>query len=147
MDGRSVRSETAQKVSEVIGSRDGREFLDSYGWIPGMPIIVAQHTESLNDVMGLASMHPGPVFVATLEPVTGKLRFLYVSPANPSLQVVSVAHPERTLWDLFLEASAQIIATFRVKYWDRSAVAHALPEMPVIARTLDENSSQDDLGS
>ncbi|MCZ4149347.1 hypothetical protein BZG21_33525, partial [Escherichia coli] len=63
-----MRSTIAELVSEVISSRQGRAQLSAHGWIQGMPIVIAQSGESVNDVMSLVAAHQPPVLVATLDP-------------------------------------------------------------------------------
>ena len=118
MPGRLVRSQTAVRVAELLGSREGRRHLGNYGWTQGMPVVMTQPEESLDDVMGLVSVHKRPVLVAMLGKQTGELKFLEVVPASA---------PRSTIKDLFAQAEHSGMAAFRVKYWQYSAVAHAVP--------------------
>lgn len=133
MAGRYVRTQISERVADLMASREGREYLESHGWVQGSPIIMTQCTELLDDVMGLASVHPGSVFVATLAPDTGDLCFVYVLLPNPALKTVRVSAPETQVWKLFDVASRSCGVTFRVKHWKHSAVAYALPEWQLSA--------------
>lgn len=127
MPGRLVRSQTAVRVAELLGSREGRRHLGNYGWTQGMPVVMTQPLEPLDDVMGLVSVHKRPVLVAMLETQTGELKFLHISEPSPVLEVVPASAPRSTIKDLFAQAEHSGMAAFRVKYWQYSAVAHAVP--------------------
>ncbi len=127
MPGRLVRSQTAQRVAVLLGSREGRKHLGAYGWKSGMPVIMTQPTEKLDDVMGLVSVHQGPVLVALTDPRTDVLKFLHISENSPALEVVKESDPGCLIGDLFHDAEHCGMKTFRVKYWKHSAVAHAIP--------------------
>ena len=136
MPGRLVRSQTAQRVAQLLGSRKGREHLAAFGWKPGMPVIMTQPSEKLDDVMGLVSVHQGAVLVAMTEPCTDELRFLHISEPSPALKVVESCPPERAIISLFEQAERAGMSMFRVKYWKYSAVAHAIPVFDHEARPL-----------
>ncbi len=99
MPGRIARTKTAERVSEILGSREGRRHLADHGWVQGMPIVMAVPTEPINDVMGLVSMHGRPALVAMLDNQLDVLKFLYISTPNSALRAVedwdasSVTHP------------------------------------------------------
>ncbi|MGH3654637.1 hypothetical protein [Glutamicibacter sp.] len=88
---------------------------------------MTQPSEALDDVMGLVSVHKGPVLVAMMEKATGELKFLHVSEPSPVLEVVPASAPRCKINGLFSHAERTGMATFRVKYWKYSAVAHAIP--------------------
>lgn len=127
MPGRLVRSQAAQRAAELLGSREGRKHLGAYGWAPGMPVVMTQPLEALDDVMGLVSVHKRPVLVAMLETQTDELKFLHISEPSPVLEVVPGSAPRSTISDLFGQAESSGMTPFRVKYWKHSAVAHAIP--------------------
>lgn len=127
MPGRLVRSQTAHRVAQLLGSRKGREHLAAFGWKPGMPVIMTQPSEKLDDVMGLVSVHQGPVLVAMTEPSTEDLRFLHISEPSPALMVVEPCRQDHAINNLFEQAERAGMSMFRVKYWKYSAVAHAIP--------------------
>ena len=127
MPGRIVRTKTAERVSELLSSREGRQHLTNYGWVQGMPIVMSIPTEPLNDVMGLVSMHGCPVLVAMLSAKLDELKFLYVSTPNPALRNTAVEKDSTHIQDLFERAAEAGLVTFRAKYWDASSVAHPIP--------------------
>lgn len=127
MPGRLVRSQTALRVAELLGSREGRRHLGNYGWTQGMPVVMTQPLEPLDDVMGLVSVHRRPVLVAMVETQTDELKFLHISEPSPVLEVVRPSAPRTKIKDLFDEAEQNGMTSFRVKYWRYSAVAHAVP--------------------
>lgn len=128
MPGRIVRSQTAQRVAQLVDSRTGRNFLTSCGWRQGMPIVMTQPTETVDEVMGLVSVHMGPALVALIE--DDELVFLHISETCDSLRIVDIV-PDGLCVSQFLtmvrDGGHQ---TFRVKYWKYSAVAHVLPPVP-----------------
>lgn len=134
MPGRIVRSRTAERVAEVLGSREGRKHLAAYGWYQGMPVVMTQPTELLDEVMGLVSVHDGPVMVA-MSDETEALKFLHISDISPALEVVDEAAPRTRVAGLFDQAAETGRTTFRVKYWKHSAVAHAVPSFELPAKT------------
>lgn len=124
---RFVKSHIAERVAELIGAREGRRHLESHGWSHGMPIIMAQPHEPLDDVIGLVSMHEGPALIATLEPEIGTLRFIYVSRPTPALKDVEESCAGTEVWHLFENAAEEGTTTFKAKYNAHSAVAHIIP--------------------
>lgn len=136
MPGRLVRSQTAQRVAALLGSREGRKHLAAFGWKQGMPVVMTQPSEPLDDVMGLVSVHKSPVLVAMAEMETGELKFLHISEPSAALQVVPPCGPRTRASDLFEQAEQTGMRTFRVKYWKHSAVAHAIPSFDETAVTL-----------
>lgn len=127
MPGRIVRTKTAERVSELLGSREGRRHLSEFGWVQGMPIVMTVSTESVNDVMGLVSMHGRPVLVAMIEPVSDELKFLYVAMPNPALETVACEKDSELISNLFQRAELNGLVTFRSKYWESSTVTHPIP--------------------
>lgn len=145
MPDRVARSRTAQLVSELIGTRHGRQYLQQHGWMPGMPVIMTGPREPLDDVMGLVSVHEGPSLVAMIDPISDQLRFLHVSLPTPVLQVVGLEAPGTIISSFFDRARRSGSVTFRVKYWPYSAVAHALPPrfaQPLVAPTAATTGAQ-----
>ncbi len=108
-------------------SREGRKHLSEYGWVQGMPIVMTAPTESVNDVMGLVSMHGRPVLVTMLDPQTDELKFLYVAMPNSALQTVGCELDSTTISVLFQRAELHGLVTIRSKYWEFSTVTHPVP--------------------
>ncbi|CBT77185.1 hypothetical protein AARI_29860 [Glutamicibacter arilaitensis Re117] len=135
MPGRLVRTQTAERVSELLGSREGRAHLAAHGWAQGMPIVMAAPTEPVNDVMGLVSMHGRSVLVAVLDTGSNELKFFYVSTPNPALQPVDPEKATTKIHELFARTEDQGAVTFRVKYWDSCAVALPIPVFHPVAAT------------
>ena len=127
MPGRLVRSKTAERVAELLGSRQGRAYLSSHGWEEGMPIVMTGSMEPITDVMSLVSVHAQPALVAMLEPATGKLQFLHISVPNPALQQVEALDENLRAHRFFERLARCTRCEFRVKYWKHSAVAHWIP--------------------
>ncbi|WP_404290963.1 hypothetical protein [Glutamicibacter arilaitensis] len=88
---------------------------------------MTQPSEKLDDVMGLVSVHKGPVLVAMTETSTDALRLLHVSEPSPALELVAESGPDSRIDDLFRRAEQRGMSTFRVRYWKHSAVAHVIP--------------------
>lgn len=127
MPGRIVRSKTAERVAELLGSRDGRRHLSRYGWVQGMPVIIAQPHEPAEDVMALVSVHDCPVLVAMLDTPSEALRFIHVSPPNAVLEIVDELPRNTRTCALFEQSEARGMLAFRVRYWKHSAIANAVP--------------------
>lgn len=127
MPGRIARTKTAERVGEILGSREGRRHLADHGWVQGMPIVMAVPTEPINDVMGLVSMHGRPALVAMLDNQLDLLKFLYISTPNSALRAVEVERDSTQIQDLFDRAEKNGLVTFRAKYWDASSVTHPVP--------------------
>ncbi|MNW30279.1 hypothetical protein D3C74_71610 [compost metagenome] len=145
MPGRLVRSQTALRVAELLGSREGRRHLSSYGWTQGMPVVMTQPLEALDDVMGLVSVHKRPVLVAMVEPQSEELKFLHISEPSPVLEVVQASAPRSKIKDLFGQAEHSGMAAFRVKYWQYTAIAHVVP--PFDASMLGHRYATQEYGS
>ena len=129
MVGPLVRSKTAAVMAQLVASRAGRRLLETHGWRPATPIVVARYDEPLNDVMVLVGVHDYPLLLAMLEPRTQNLCLVHVTFCCPDLQVVPVVPDCYTAGQLHQEAVATSLLTFRAKYWEHSAVAHAYPEV------------------
>lgn len=127
MPGRIARTKTAERVSELLGSREGRAHLKNHGWEQGMPVVMAVPSESLNDVMGLVSMHNRPVLIAMLDTRTDTLKFLHLCVPNPALRCVDAEDNAAQISDLFNRCEREGLVTFRSKYWEASSVAHPIP--------------------
>ena len=127
MPGRIVRSKTAELVAALLDSRDGRKHLARHGWKKGMAIVMTQPSEPLEDVMGLVSVHPGAVLVAMVDENSQDLRFIHVSETSAALQVVEESAREMSFGNFVDALELSGMATFRVRYWKHSAVAHILP--------------------
>ncbi len=136
MPGRIVRTETAERVTELLGSREGRQHLSAHGWVQNMPVVMTAAKESANDVMGLVSMHGRAVLVAMIDPQSSELKLIHVSMPNQALKPVEVEAEETRIGSLFQRAAREGSTTFRVKYWEHSAVAHPIPSFqPASAST------------
>lgn len=135
MPGRLVRTQTAERVSDLLGSREGRAHLAAHGWAQGMPIVMAEPAELLNDVMGMVSMHGRSALVAMLDAGSDELKFLYVSPPNPVLKSVDPEEATTHIPELFARTENQGAVTFRVKYWDSCAVALPIPVFHPVSDT------------
>lgn len=131
MSGRYMRSTIAELVSEVISSRQGRAQLSAHGWIQGMPIVIAQSGESVNDVMSLVAAHQPPVLVATLDPENNDLWFLYVSIGCTALKVVDPLEPRTTIAQLYKAALGSSFLTFRIAQMPTSSMVHAMEPQQV----------------
>lgn len=127
MPGRIVRSKTAERVAELLGSREGRKHLSQFGWVEGMPVVMSESHEALDDVMGLVSVHGRAVLIAMIDPRSEQLLFLHISAPNPALSIVNSVAEGTNISSLFEAAEHEGMMTFRVKYWKYSAVAHLIP--------------------
>jgi len=125
--GRIVRSRTAERTAELLGSREGRKHLSQHGWTQGMPVVMAGAQELLDDVMGLVSVHGRAALIAMIDPRSDDLQFLHVSAPSPVLEIVTPAAARTRIASLFAAAEDEGMQTFRVKYWQHSAVAHLIP--------------------
>ena len=129
MPGRIVRSKTAELVAALLDSREGRKQLARYGWKEGMAIVMTQPSEPLEDVMGLVSIHRGAALVAMVDEVSQNLRFIHVSETSAALHIVEESASSMSFGIFFDALELTGVATFRVRYWKHSAVAHILPVM------------------
>lgn len=125
--GRIVRSKTAERVAELLGSRDGRRHLSRYGWLQGMPVIIAQPHEPSEDVMALVSVHDCPVLVAMLDTPSETLRFIHVSPPNAALEIVDEMPRDTRTRTLFDQSESRGMLAFRGRYWKHRAIANTVP--------------------
>ncbi|MFJ2620450.1 hypothetical protein [Glutamicibacter sp. NPDC087344] len=132
MPGRIVRTETAERVTELLSSREGRSHLSAHGWIQNMPVVMTAAKESANDVMGLVSMHGRAVLVAMIDPSSKELKLIHISTPNQALKPVPVEADSVPIGSLFERAEREGTVTFRVKYWEYSAVAHPIPSFQSI---------------
>ncbi len=101
-----------------------------------MPVVMAGTQELMDDVMGLVSVHGRAVLIAMIDPRSDDLQFLHVSAPSPALEVVAPAAARTRIDSLFTAAQDEGMKSFRVKYWQHSAVAHPIP---AYHRTADED--------
>ena len=118
MPGRIARTQTAVRVADFLATREGKSHLASYGWAPGMPIVMARSSEPLNDVMAM---------VAMLDPRSVELLMLHITTPQSALRVVAPSPATVTIGEFFDRLSSVTIAEFRVKFWQNTAVAHVVP--------------------
>ena len=97
MAGRIARTQTALRVADFLAPREGKAHLSEYGWSPGVPIVMTRATESVEDAMGMISIHSRAALVAMLDPATKDLRMLYVSTPQAALKKVRATPPGRTM--------------------------------------------------
>lgn len=141
MAGRIARTETALRVADFIATREGKAHLSQYGWAPGMPIVMTRATESVNDAMGMVSIHSRAALVAMLDPVTGQLRMLHLTTPQAALKKVGATPPGRTMGDLFEQLASALIFELRVKFWNHTAVAHLIPPCAAMMHGHDSRGS------
>ena len=127
MPGRIVRTQTATRVANLLATREGKAHLSLYGWVPGMPIVMTQPTETFNDAMGMVSIHGRAVLVAMLDPQTEELHILHVTTPQAALKVTKACADRLTTAEFFNRLTTETIAEFRVKFWKHTAVAHKIP--------------------
>lgn len=132
MAGRIVRTQTALRVAEFLATREGKAHLSQYGWSPGTPIVMTRAAESVEDAMGMVSIHSQAALVAMLDPATRELRMLHVSTPQAALKKVRATPPGRTMGDLFEQLSSALIIELRVKFWNHTAVAQIIPSCPAM---------------
>lgn len=92
-----------------------------------MPIILAAPFDHVEIVMGLVSLQHSAAMVAIADPETDVLHFLWVSMPCPNLQRVEAYSSEMTMEDFVSHVSGKDPTTFRVKYWEHSAVTYGVP--------------------
>ncbi|MGZ2224020.1 hypothetical protein [Glutamicibacter nicotianae] len=102
-----------------------------------MPIVMTRATESVEDAMGMVSIHSRAALVAMLDPATKDLRMLYVSTPQAALKKVRATPPGRTMGDLFEQLGSALIIELRVKFWHHTAVAHIIPSCPAMVNGHD----------
>lgn len=127
MPGRIIRTQTAVRVADFLATREGKAYLSNYGWGPGMPIVMTQPTESLNDAMGMASIHGCAVLVAMLDPGTEELHMLHITTPQVALKVTTACPDKITMGEFFERLATETVVEFRVKFWKHTAVAHKIP--------------------
>ena len=91
---------------------------------------MTQPTESLNDAMGMVSIHGRAVLVAMINSQTEELQMLNVTTPQASLKITEASADGLTMGEFFDHLAAEPIAEFRVKFWKHSAVAHRIPTCP-----------------
>ena len=132
MPGRIARTRTAVRVADFLATREGKSHLSDYGWAQGMPIVMTQPAESLNDAMGMASIHGRAVLVAMLDPQTEELHMMHVTVPQAALKVTRACADRLTMGEFFERLATELIAEFRVKFWKNTAVAHKIPACPAM---------------
>ncbi|MGV2855166.1 hypothetical protein ACNPON_00180 [Glutamicibacter sp. AGC13] len=139
MPGRIARTRTAVRVADFLATREGKSHLSDYGWAQGMPIVMTQPAESLNDAMGMASIHGRAVLVAMLDPRTEELHMMHVTVPQAVLKVTKACADRLTMEEFFERLATELIAEFRVKFWKNTAVAHKIPACPAMqSRTISQ---------
>ncbi|MGP5581679.1 hypothetical protein ACTXOF_14290 [Glutamicibacter arilaitensis] len=88
---------------------------------------MTQPAESLNDSMGMVSLHGRAVLIAMLNPQTEELLMAHVTTPQVALTVTKAATDRLTMGEFFEHLTTKSIAEFRVKFWKHTAVAHKIP--------------------
>ncbi|WP_334122138.1 hypothetical protein [Glutamicibacter sp.] len=127
MPGRIARTRTAVRVADFLATREGKAHLSNYGWAPGMPIVMTQPSEPLNDAMGMVSIHGRAALIAMLDPQTEELLMLHITAPQAALKVAKVCADRMTMGEFFQRLALETIAEFRVKFWKYTAIAHKIP--------------------
>lgn len=126
MPGRIVRTQTAARVAEFLATREGKGHLAAHGWTKGMPIVMTQPAESLEDAMAMVSIHGRPVLLAMLDPDTVELQMMYLTPPQSALQIFGAAATGSTTGEFMEQVRAKGYVEFRVRQWQHTAVALAI---------------------
>lgn len=132
MPGRIARTQTAVRVADFLATREGKSHLASFGWAPGMPIVMTRPSEPLHDVMAMVSVHGRAALVAMLDPRSEELRMLHITTPQSALRVVTPSAASTTIGAFFDRVASATIAEFRVKFWQHTAVAHVIPSCPAM---------------
>lgn len=127
----SGNSPVNARVRELLGSREGRQYLESNEWIHGMPILVTQPFQPLEEALALTARYDGSVLLAVLGKNDDALRMLHISRSCADLQPVEATPQEMVVWDLVEQATRSCLVTFRISHWSSSAVAHVLPPFSI----------------
>ncbi len=139
MPGRIIRTQTAQRVAQVLATNKGKEYLGLFGWKAGVPIVMTQASESLADAMGLASIHGRAVFIAMIDRHTDELMMLHLSTQQPDLRTVGAMPQEMGMGEFFGKLTqADGAMTFRVPQWKYSVVAHKIPSHEVLREVVSQ---------
>lgn len=141
MAGRIARTQTALRVADFLAPCEGKAHLSEYGWSPGVPIVMTRATESVEDAMGMASIHSRAALVAVIDPATKDLRMLYVSTPQEALKRSGPRHRAAPWGDLFEQLGSALIIELRVKFWHHTAVAHIIPSCPAMVNGHDSWAS------
>ncbi len=127
MDYPELRSHTSQRISELLSSPEARRHLASYGWTEGMPVVMADRAELLDDVMGFVSIHGRAVLLALGEAESDNLELWHITIPSPIFTRVAPLPPETTLGDLCVRNRQSRLSPFRVSFWAHSAAIHEVP--------------------
>ena len=137
MAGRIARTQTALRVADFLAPREGKAHLSEYGWSPGVPIVMTRATESVEDAMGMVSIHSRAC--STRQP---RICACFMSPPRRQhLKRSGPRHRAAPWGDLFEQLGSALIIELRVKFWHHTAVAHIIPSCPAMMNGHDSWAS------
>ncbi|MFR0638462.1 hypothetical protein ACPROK_08005 [Glutamicibacter soli] len=127
-----LRTYASQRVEELLSSPAAKRHLASYGWVEGMPVVLADPTERVDDVMGFVSIHGRAVLLALCDTDSEHLELWHITIPSPIFTRVEPLRPETTLAELCVRNDRSRLSPFRVSFWAHSAAIH---EVPCFVRT------------
>jgi hypothetical protein len=123
----NLRSNATRRITELLNSHAARRHLSTYGWTEGMPVVIAEPHELVEDVMGFISTQGRAVLLVLCGGEPDNLQIWHVTVPSPIFPEVPALPAESTMGDLCRRNSESRLATFRVGYWAHSAAIHEIP--------------------
>ncbi|WP_417367685.1 hypothetical protein [Glutamicibacter arilaitensis] len=127
MDHSNLRSNATRRITELLNSHEARRHLSTYGWTDGMPVVIAEPHELVEDVMGFISTQGRAVLLVLCGTEPDDLQIWHVTVPSPVFPEVPALAADSTVGDLCRRNSESRLTTFRVGYWAHSAAIHEIP--------------------
>lgn len=116
-----------QQLAQLLAHEEAQRHLMSYGWVEGMPVIFAELTERVDDLMGFVSVHGRAVLLAISSPESNSLQLWHITVPSPIFDRVPPLATGTTLDELCTKHPEHRLRPFRVSFWSHSAAIHEIP--------------------
>ncbi|MGP4995796.1 hypothetical protein [Glutamicibacter ardleyensis] len=122
-----LHTHAIQRLNELLHCPIAQRHLAAYGWVSGMPVVFAQGSEMVEDVMGFISIHGRAVLLVLTDAPNDELQLWHVTVPSPIFTRVPPLPSGTTLAELCVRHSNNRLMPFRVAFWAHSAAIHQIP--------------------
>lgn len=116
-----------QLVERLSHCPEARTHLAAYGWMEGMPVVLAQHDDPVDEVMGFVSVHGRAVLMVVAGGQTDELQLWHITVPSPLFPKVAHLPAGTAISELCSRQRTAKLMPFRVAFWSQSAAIHEIP--------------------
>ena len=116
-----------QRIEKLLHCPEARTHLTAYGWMEGMPVVFAQRTDPVDEVMGFVSVHGRAVLMVLDDGPTDDLQLWHITVPSPLFPKVPHLPAGTIISELCSRQHTEKMMPFRVAFWSHSAAIHEIP--------------------